>query len=174
MYIATSQIIHIKQIWVFFATNHTGSWNFALLRNFEHLKLYFFLACFCLKNDKNSKDEQFLSHFGKTCLIALSNAHFLVLWKHSSQNYGHFGTFISKNGKTYNLAPVPHFELNFTFWFVNMLLSGHNLDTNCIWLSNASPSHEIIRKIYFVVKPSKKGLNRGCWNFKCPFFVTST
>ena len=40
--------------------------------------------------------------------------------------------------------------------------SGPNLDKNCIWLSDAALSHEILRKKYFVVKPLKKGLNRGC------------
>ena len=47
--------------------------------------------------------------------------------------------------------------------------AGPNLDKKCIRLSDAAPSHEIIRKIYFAAKPLIKGLNRGCWNFKYPF-----
>ena len=39
-------------------------------------------------------------------------------------------------------------------------LSGPNLD-KCVQLSDDAPSHEILRKIYFVIKPLKKGLNKG-------------
>lgn len=38
-------------------------------------------------------------------------------------------------------------------------------------LSDPAPSHNLSIKIYFVVKPLKKGLNwRAWWNFVCPFF----
>ena len=42
-----------------------------------------------------------------------------------------------------------------------MVQPGPNLDKKCVQLSDAAPSPEILRKIYFVVKPLKKGLNRG-------------
>ena len=52
-------------------------------------------------------------------------------------------------------------------------LTGPNSDKKFFWLSKVTPSHEIFRKISFVVKPFKRGWNRGCWNFQCPFFVES-
>ena len=41
------------------------------------------------------------------------------------------------------------------------MVSCANLGKKCISLSDAAPTHEILRKIYFVVKRLKKGLNRG-------------
>ena len=37
-----------------------------------------------------------------------------------------------------------------------ILKSGSNLDKRCVWLSDTAPSHEILKKNYFVVKPLKK------------------
>ena len=50
--------------------------------------------------------------------------------------------------------------------------SGPILDKKCVRLLNTAPSHEILRKIYFLGKPLKNGLNRE-WSFckKGPFFV---
>ena len=48
-----------------------------------------------------------------------------------------------------------------------------NLYKKCVRLLDAAHSHEILRKTYFVVKPFKKGLNRGCRNFKCSFLLIS-
>ena len=53
--------------------------------------------------------------------------------------------------------------------YLSTHISGPTLDKMCIWLLEANLSHEILRKIYFVVKPFKKGLNKGCWNFKSFF-----
>lgn len=50
-------------------------------------------------------------------------------------------------------------------------LTGPNSDKKFFWLSKVTPSHEIFRKISFVVKSFKRGWNWGCWNFQCPFFV---
>ena len=44
------------------------------------------------------------------------------------------------------------------FFFILSYTAGPNLDKKCIWLSDAAPSHEIFRKIYFVVKPYEKVL----------------
>ena len=66
-----------------------GKRKFCICKKFRASKMAF-LARFCLKNNW---------HFGQIWLISLRNAHFLVLWKHSSQSYGHFGTFTTKNGK---------------------------------------------------------------------------
>ena len=41
-----------------------------------------------------------------------------------------------------------------------MKFTDPNLDEKCVRLSDAAPSHEKLRKLYFVVKPLKKGLNR--------------
>ena len=38
-------------------------------------------------------------------------------------------------------------------------------------LSDPAPCHEILVKIYIVVKPLKKGLDRGWRNFQYPIFV---
>ena len=73
--------------------------------------------CIFLKNDKNSKNEQFLSPFQKFWLNVLSNVHIFVLWKHSSQSYGHFGTFTQKKWKNLRNRRSPYFEKNFNFWF---------------------------------------------------------
>ena len=51
--------------------------------------------------------------------------------------------------------------------------TGPNLDTKCVQISDAALSHEILRKIFVVVKPLQKGLNRVCIKFSCPFFVKS-
>ena len=41
-----------------------GKWKFCILKKFQVWEMaFFFLARFCLKNDKNSKNEQLLSHF---------------------------------------------------------------------------------------------------------------
>ena len=45
--------------------------------------------------------------------------------------------------------------------------SGPNLGKMCLLCSDPAPSHEMLVKIYFVVKPLKKGLNRRFE--KCPF-----
>ena len=34
----------------------------------------------------------------------------------------HFGTFTAKNGKIYGLAPVLHFDPNFAFWLMDVIL----------------------------------------------------
>ena len=47
------------------------------------------------------------------------------------------------------------------FFFILSYTAGPNLDKKCIWLSDAAPSHEICRKIYFDVKPYKKVLIEG-------------
>ena len=52
----------------------------------------------------------------------------------------------------------------YIYYFANLLrtiYTGPNLDKKCARLSDAAPSNEILRKIYFVVKPLQKGLNRG-------------
>ena len=72
-HIATSQIKDIPQIcffccFFFFAVSHMeGKWKFCILRNafLKNAWKFLFLARFCLKNEKNIKNEQFLSHFGK-------------------------------------------------------------------------------------------------------------
>ena len=66
-----------------------GKREFCICKKFRASEMAF-LARFCLKNNW---------HFWQIWLIGLRNAHFLVLWKHSSQSYGHFGTFTPKNGK---------------------------------------------------------------------------
>ena len=47
------------------------------------------------------------------------------------------------------------------FFFILSYTAGPNLDKKCVWLSDAAPSPEIYRKIYFVVKPHKKVLMEG-------------
>ena len=78
-----------------------------MLSNFKHWKWHF-LAHFYLKKHRNSKKEQFLSHFYKIWLNALRKTNVLVVWKQSSQSYSHFKTFTPKNGKIYDLTLVPH------------------------------------------------------------------
>ena len=59
------------------------------------------------------------------------------------------------------------------------MITGLNFDKKGIWLSDAAPFHEILRKNYFVVKPLKKGLNGGVeilsapFYKKCPFLLIS-
>ena len=46
------------------------------------------------------------------------------------------------------------------------------LDKKCVRLLEPVSSHVMLIKIYFVVRPLKKGLN-SCWcSFKFPFFCT--
>ena len=40
---------------------------------------------------------------------------------------------------------------------VRVYVPSPNLDKTCVWILDVAPSHEILRRIYFVVK---KGLNR--------------
>ena len=42
----------------------------------------------------------------------------------------------------------------------SIVWTGPNLDKKFIWLSDTAPSHEILRKVYFLAKPLEKGLNR--------------
>ena len=54
--------------------------------------------------------------------------------------------------------------------FLFFSFSDPNLHKKCVWFLDGAPSHEILRKISFVIKSFKKRLNRGCWHFKCTFF----
>ena len=40
---------------------------------------------------------------------------------------------------------------------VRVYVPSPNLDKTCVWILDVAPSHEILRRIYFIVK---KGLNR--------------
>ena len=65
-------------------------------------------------------------------------------------------------------------------WLLSFLDPGPNLDKMCIWSLDAAPSHELLREIYFVVKPKKKKVWKGAGKIlsalfllkkKVPFFV---
>ena len=89
-------------------------------------EMTFFGTFLSKKWQKQQKNKQFLSYFWKILLIVLSNAHFLVLWKHSSKIYGHFGTFTPKNGKTYispQFWPKFHFLVHVHLHLYNKTLT---------------------------------------------------
>ena len=48
---------------------------------------------------------------------------------------------------------------------------GPNLDFLCVWQSDAASFCENYTKLYFDAKHVEKGLNKGLWNFWCPFFL---
>ena len=109
-HIATSQIKDIPQICFFFFCSESYGREVEIL----HFKKCLFKKCMEIavfgtflskKWEKHQKWAIFKS-FWKIRLVVLSNAHFLVLWKQSSQSCVHFGTFTPKNGKTH-LVPVP-------------------------------------------------------------------
>ena len=55
---------YIANLGLFWPINHMeGKWKFCILKKFQVWEMAFFLARFYLKNDKNSKNEQLLSHF---------------------------------------------------------------------------------------------------------------
>ena len=98
-----------NKIWVFFFTikHMLGKWKFCIFKKFWASEMAFFLVHFCLINNKNKKWN--LAPF------------FGPLKAFQPKLYSHFNAFTPKNGNIYNFASVPHFDPNFTFWFVDML-----------------------------------------------------
>ena len=47
--------------------------------------------------------------------------------------------------------------------------AGPNLDYLCVQQLNAVPFYENYTELYFDAEHLEKGLNRGWWNFWCPF-----
>ena len=67
--------------------------------------------CIFLKNDKNSKNEQFLSPFQ----MSLATFIFLSFESIPAKVMAISALLHKKNGKIYEIAGVPYFEKNFNF-----------------------------------------------------------
>ena len=62
-----------------------------------------------------------------------------------------FDRFLSKTDRIINKSFFSDFEM----------FTSPNLGKKCVRLSDPASSHEMLTRIYFVLKPLKKGLNRG-------------
>ena len=105
--------------------------------------------------------------FSKVCNRSLLLLLLLLLLLSSSLLY--FSSIICDQSQSqwfinktiYVIVYQKYHALNF---IGNILLteSGPNLDKKYVRFSDAALSHEVLRKINFVLKPLKKGWNKGC------------
>ena len=85
------------------------------------------------------------------------------------QNSNHFFQFLWRCNSGCRYDHIPNFSLFHSRSTMFWKWSGPNLDLTCVQQSDTASFCENYAKLYFGEKHLEKGLNRGWWNFWCPF-----